>query len=56
MDLDGIEPSSQQCECCVLPLNHRPTKVIEDHRMTEFYKILSSGRMQRRATGLQSHI
>ena len=35
VDLRRIELLSPQCECGALPLDHRPTKIIEDPRFIE---------------------
>gem|GEM_PF-5946472 len=37
MDLGGIEPPSAQCECAVLPLDHRPILVPSEGIEPPFY-------------------
>jgi hypothetical protein len=40
VDLGGIEPPPQQCECRVIPLYYRPTKII-DANVPDLYKNLT---------------
>ena len=43
MDLARIELASRQCECRVLPLNHRPKTELFKHDINQFTKIKNRG-------------